>query len=70
MQPAYIRIRYMGVRNQTIQKIPPNGGGKMEQMIRWLIRAAVESFPIDRKKKAEILKRLTERNLHGGEYHE
>ena len=42
----------------------------MEQMIRRLIRAEVESFPIDRKKKAEILKRLTERNLHGGEYHE
>lgn len=42
----------------------------MEQMIRRFIRVAVESFPIDRKKKAEILKRLTERNLHGGKHHE
>lgn len=42
----------------------------MEQMIRRIIRAAVESFPINRTKKAEILQRLTKENLHGGEHHE
>ena len=42
----------------------------MEQIIRRIIRAAVESFPIDRKKKADILQRLTKEKFHGGEYHE
>lgn len=42
----------------------------MEQILRRIIRAAVESFPIDRKKKADILQKLTKENLHGGEHHE
>lgn len=42
----------------------------MEQIIRRIIRAAVESFPINRTKKAEILQKLTKENLHGGEHHE
>lgn len=42
----------------------------MEQMIRRIIRAAVESFPINRTKKVEILQKLTKENLHGGEHHE
>ena len=42
----------------------------MEQMIRRLIRAAMESFPIDRKKKADILRKLTKEKPFGGEHHE
>lgn len=42
----------------------------MEQMIRRIIRAAVESFPIDRKKKADILQKLTKEKSFGGEHHE
>jgi hypothetical protein len=40
----------------------------MEQILRRIIRAAVESFPIT--KKVEILQKLTKENLHGGEHHE
>ena len=42
----------------------------MEQMIRRLIRAAVESFPIDRNKKADSLRKLTKEKPFGGEHHE
>lgn len=42
----------------------------MEQIIRRLIRAAVESFPIDGKKKADLLRRLTSKTAQGGEHHE
>lgn len=42
----------------------------MEQILRRLIRAAVESFPIDRKKKADLLQRLTNKTVQGGEHHE
>lgn len=43
---------------------------ELEQMIRRIIRAAVESFPIDRTKKADILQRLIGEKLAGGEHHE
>lgn len=42
----------------------------MEQILRRIIRAAVESFPIDRKKKADLLQRLIKEKPHGGEHHE
>ena len=42
----------------------------MERMIQRLIRAAVESFPIDPRRKADILRRLIKGKSGGGEYHE
>lgn len=69
LQPGPFPIRFMGVQNftgishETEEK-------NMEQIIRRLIRAAVESFPIDRKKKADLLQRLTNKTAQGGEHHE
>lgn len=42
----------------------------MDQIIRRIIRTAVESFPIDPKKKAELLNWLIKGKTHGGEHHE
>lgn len=34
----------------------------LEAMIKRIIRAAIESFPIDEKKKAELLKQIMKEN--------
>lgn len=41
----------------------------MEQILRWMIRVAVESFPINQKKKEDILQRLAQEKTRGGERH-
>ena len=69
LQPGRFLIRFMGVQHLT-GIIRETEEENMEQIIRRLIRAAVESFPIDRKKKADILQRLTKETAQGGEHHE
>lgn len=35
------------------------------ELIRWLIRAAIESFPIQERKKAELLKSIMQKKAGG-----
>lgn len=52
LQPAPPSARFIGVQREK------GGAASMETMLRQLIRAAIESIPISRKKKAELLQKI------------
>ena len=55
LQPPAFLIRFMGTKACATAKERKD---KMDTIIRWIVRTAIESFPISEKKKGEILQTI------------
>ncbi|MDR3730135.1 MAG: hypothetical protein Q3X94_10210, partial [Oscillospiraceae bacterium] len=55
LQPPPFLIRFMGTKARAAVK---ERKVEMDTIIRWIVRTAIESFPISEKKKGEILQTI------------
>lgn len=55
LQPPVFFIRFMGTKARATAKERKD---KMDTIIRWIVRTAIDSFPISEKKKGEILQAI------------
>ena len=67
MQPSALLIRFIPVRVAGLDQLK-GAWEQMDQIIRCLIRAAIESFPIHEKKRAEMLHRIRKGKQCGGKH--
>ena len=58
MQPAEPSARSLGVRTAPCQEGTKGEKNMPDDLIRRMIRAAIESFPISEEKKADILRNI------------